>query len=937
MLASACSSCGRGTPEEKPVCNSRLAEALLVRSRELKTRYHQTWLLEDVEERIRTIRNALTLMEEPTPLQSLTAPECITGEKRLTIVTVWLCLYIPNNLTLIPGFCKVTAAGTIISEHGPEDELPALLELSVALGDHYQHIGELKDLDEQIRTLQLALGTSPDDSTRTTLIKRELGAALRARFRYSGDTQDIHEAFKLHSFLLDQHVPSHPDYPWILYELGFTLYLRFEKLGDKNDFSRSIALTEEALQLIPDSDPWRYKAQQSLAMYLWMRYHLSGNLSDLDTSSAMHRELLSSQPSNHRDRVQTYSGLGMCMGVRYQQTNDMAYLNEAVECMQRAIDLQDSRNPNRARIVSNLAGSLRARYYQLGNICDLDEAIRLLQQITNFPPASHAAILCQLSNCLGGRYRILGTDDDLDESIELYRKALVFFPPGHPRREDLVLGNLADRLQDRYRRDRRPADASEAISLLRESVALRPQGSPGHIVFVTDLVEALCQYHEDFGRPDYLEEAIMLCESWMIGSQEKEGRDSHVSAKVMVLSYDFHRRTKDLDLAISLYTKALQLRPPGRIQRHESLVGLAQVLSQRFNALHTAADVETAMELLTDSLNDLPTGHPSRATSLFELARLHLVQETSDLSISTALEKFTRGITDRHQNAQRRLTSALGVLRYLEDQITSFQQSRQLRQALLDAYIKTVDLLPRVASFGLDIESRLRVLANSDKLAADGAAHALILAQSQVAVTLLEQGRAVFWSQHLRLRTTFNALPSDLATKLTHTAFMLERGSHSSSTNNKQTADIDDAKAAQEIETAKQRRLGDDFEALIAQARVLPGFERFMLPETFQALCSAAAKGPVVVLLATGITCQAIVIENPDSVHRVELPEMSLQSLQILSHTIVTSAQHGRELIRGRGMKKSRTKGDKKAEEVLAELWWTVIKRILVDVMHAKV
>lgn len=157
----------------------------------------------------------------------------------------------------------------------------------------------------------------------------------------------------------------------------------------------------------------------------------------------------------------------------------------------------------------------------------------------------------------------------------------------------------------------------------------------------------------------------------------------------------------------------------------------------------------------------------------------------------------------------------MDVLRHLENCSSKFDGDSDLRLALLGVYTQTIDLLPRVAYFGLDIASRLRVWSNSDKLAADGAAHALNLHQPQVAIELLEQGRAVFWLQHLRLRTAFHALlPSELAGgKLAETAIVLERDSHAVPAEEGQTADDAQAKAVQEIETAKRRRLGADFEA----------------------------------------------------------------------------------------------------------------------------
>ena len=356
---------------------------------------------------------------------------------------------------------------------------------------------------------------------------------------------------------------------------------------------------------------------------------------------------------------------------------------------------------------------------------------------------------------------------------------------------------------------------------------------------------------------------------------------------------------------------------------------------RRFKVTHSQEDVKRAVEMLTDALTRLPEGHSDRATALFESARIHLVGMTPFFSIRDALDQTSQDIIDRYQNAQVRLTSALDLLERFERQESLLQGDKKLRQALLEVYTLAVGMLPRVAYFGLDIVSRLRVLANSDTLASGGAAHALLLEQPQAAVELMEQGRAVFWFQHLRLRTALNALPSDLVANLTQTAILFERGRHSAF-NEEAQIEGNPAKAAQEAETAKRGRLSDKFETLLGQVRVLPGFERFMLPELFQVLCYAAAHCPVVVLLANDITCQAIAIENPDAVHQVQLPEVPSLYLQTLSRSAAEAARSGRSLLRGRSMKKTNVKGARKTEDVLQELWRKVISRI-VGAMHTKV
>ena len=72
-----------------------------------------------------------------------------------------------------------------------------------------------------------------------------------------------------------------------------------------------------------------------------------------------------------------------------------------------------------------------------------------------------------------------------------------------------------------------------------------------------------------------------------------------------------------------------------------------------------------------------------------------------------------------------------------------------------------------------------------------------------------------------------------------------------------------------------------------------------MLPEMLQALGVASTKGPVVVLLANEVTCQAIVIENPETVHQINLSEVSLQKLQALSDVMHSTIRRGATLSDG--------------------------------------
>ncbi|MEV4693552.1 hypothetical protein AB0K27_20915 [Micromonospora echinospora] len=78
-------------------------------------------------------------------------------------------------------------------------------------------------------------------------------------------------------------------------------------------------------------------------------------------------------------------------------------------------------------------------------------------------------------------------------------------------------------------------------------------------------------------------------------------------------------------------------------------------------------------------------------------------------------------------------------------------------EALL-AYTKAAELIPLVAWPGLRRDRRETLLQPWQGLAADGAAHAISVAQMDVAALLLEVGRAVLWAQSLDFRSDLTAL-----------------------------------------------------------------------------------------------------------------------------------------------------------------------------------
>jgi hypothetical protein len=142
------------------------------------------------------------------------------------------------------------------------------------------------------------------------------------------------------------------------------------------------------------------------------------------------------------------------------------------------------------------------------------------------------------------------------------------------------------------------------------------------------------------------------------------------------------------------------------------------------------------------------------------------------------------------------LHSSSQQLKYLEDAMTTFNVAVKCQSAspsdckpdaddtkhpsALEAYQVAIELLPRLAALGLDLQSCQQILTlKADGLARDTAARAIQSGQPDKAVELLEEGRTTFWSQVLQLRSPLDKLQHlapELAQMLKNTSHELEQG-----------------------------------------------------------------------------------------------------------------------------------------------------------------
>ncbi|KAG1738563.1 CHAT domain-containing protein [Suillus occidentalis] len=121
-----------------------------------------------------------------------------------------------------------------------------------------------------------------------------------------------------------------------------------------------------------------------------------------------------------------------------------------------------------------------------------------------------------------------------------------------------------------------------------------------------------------------------------------------------------------------------------------------------------------------------------------------------------------------------------------------------------------------------------------------------------------------------RLRTPLDTLQ----TRSDHAAALVKRFRDLSSLLGKPPASHADGTQSVDVEAAdtRYRRLVEDWNGVVEEIRQIEGFSRFLLPPVFADLQEAAREGPIIVLVASKSSCDAIIITHTQPPTSIKLP-----------------------------------------------------------------
>ncbi|KAL0945206.1 hypothetical protein HGRIS_000717 [Hohenbuehelia grisea] len=152
----------------------------------------------------------------------------------------------------------------------------------------------------------------------------------------------------------------------------------------------------------------------------------------------------------------------------------------------------------------------------------------------------------------------------------------------------------------------------------------------------------------------------------------------------------------ELEKSIELYTKALELQPPGHPDRAQSLINLAISFADRYRLEGSRDDLEKMIELETEALELRPPGHPGRAESLNNLAssftdRYRLEGSRDDLEKS--IELHTKALELRPPGHPGRAQSLSNLASSFTDRYR-LEGSRDDLEKSIELHTKALELRP---------------------------------------------------------------------------------------------------------------------------------------------------------------------------------------------------------------------------------------------------
>jgi tetratricopeptide (TPR) repeat protein len=895
---------GQHAVDASPEAGPALAAALANLANALRVRFEHSGNEEDLDAAVASSRRALAILPAGHPHRAGV----------LTALGNALQVRADRRGTAADATEVVEVRRAAVRECGPDDpRLPRnLMNLGGALAGRFRLTHSPQDLDEAIEVSRQAVEHPAASGAERSTAAANLAILLKDSWEIRSDPADLERWVEAGSRAVDVAPDGHPAQIRALRVLADALTSRFAYGGDTADLDRAIDIRRRVLSAMGSQHPGQAEAATGLASDLVTRSQHGGSLTDLATGLELLQRVARDLPEDHQERSTVLRCLSVALHARYAAAGDPADLEEAVRLAGEAAGTRTASPNDRAAALSNLSLYLVARFQLSGEVTDLERAAaqaRASEELAPDDPHARAFAGVNLSIALRELFERRGQITDLDASIAAAQRALDVAVSDTDRAG--AWSALGNAWQARYEWDGQLDDLRNAIQAHRQARETGPVSGPHAATHLHNLGNVLGAWYGVTGDTAVLDESITATRAAAAATpapgQERLSSLTNLGIALRT-RYEVLERTDDLQDAIEIQREAVDLAGDDHPGRRSLLANLANSLETRSRVTGDLDDLRAAVTIRRAACAVPPADHPHRCVILLALGRsLRTLADSDGLALAheaSGLFREASAISTAPPQDRVDAARAWGETAHeLGD-----------RQQAADSFASAVQLLARVAWHGLDQETRERQLARLSGLAADAAAAAVLADRPEAAIELLEQGRSVLWAQALQLRSDLSVLAEtapELERRLRDVGAGLATGGETGP----------DGTAAAEGQIRSRRELAGEWDALVEQIRLVPGFETFLQPVPYRELRAAVLGGPLAVVNISHLGCHALVlIPQSAEVSVVTLPDVSFPSVTEQVNQLLTA--------RGRGHH-SEDDANRRTADVLSWIWRHIAEPVL--------
>jgi tetratricopeptide (TPR) repeat protein len=777
-----------------------------------------------------------------------------------------------------------------------------LSNLGMCLRTRFHFLGNMVDLDDSLVYLEeAAVLCSPDDPNRAPHLNN-LSTTLHTKYLHTSSDETLNKAVSL----LEEAVTLAGKDPTVVTNLGNMYRLRFERLKRSSDLDRAIHCLMEAEELTKHKNhEERIHCLSGLGIALLARVEVAvtpedvenavkvlAEAVDYESKDALY-EVAAGLPSQElraeigasADSLSDLTNLGIAQQYLFELKGDKAALMSSIVNFEQVLHQAAVDHHRRHMYLCNLATALSQSFEMTSQLPLLDKAIDLLEGALEFPSTGHVdrpTYLSNLGNCLQTRFDYLHSIQDLDRALLILDECVNLTPAGHVD-EPIHRSALGLVRYTRFKWLKNMPDLVSAISNFRNALDLSVGECPERFIYLCNLGNALRLKFE----------------------YDHEHQQSRVG---------------DLDLAVSLIEEAVLL-TVDHIYAPNCLVYLGNAVRLRCQFRSKDSDLDHAVTIFTKAVDITLDSSPQRPTSLYHLG-LALKDRgcslKSEKDVEQALRCFQEACTSTVWSSSRRYVAAL--------QWAYFARNQSQLLSALEGYRTAISILPLLIWRGIDTASKFDALKQTaQNVSCDAASCAIELGRLDDAVELLDHGRSVFWSQLTEMRADFEilrAIAPALMSELEQVGNDLEYGIlQGSDALNARLVSSKHHQTPISVKRPVLHRLAERWDALVREIRTLPGLETFLLPTPFVKL-KQASKDTILVNVSIYRT-DALVIDSAQPIRHIPLPNIDFGVAENLSQAAQSRMAKTRELRPlGPRIPVSTTSG---LQTALATLWNEVI------------